>query len=129
LAAQAVQDQRQEDFRAFTLRWRGELDALYKSDMPDADKRTRKADLMARMRADYLQLKRERWAGYAGYDGWFERANNASFAVLAAYNELVPQFEALFEQQGRDFTRFYATVKGLAALPKAERRARLAHPA
>ena len=49
-------------------------------------------------------------------------------AVLAAYNELVPQFEALFDQQGRDFARFYATVKGLAALPKHQRRARLANP-
>ncbi len=127
--AQLKLDQRQEDFRSFTLRWRGELDALYKGSMDDASKRTRKAELMASMRAEYQQMKQQRWGGYAGYDGWMERANNASFAVLAAYNELVPQFEALFEQQGRDFPRFYATVKGLAALPKAERRARLAHPA
>ena len=83
---------------------------------------------MARLRAEYAQMKAQRWGGYAGYDGWIERANNASFAVLAAYHELVPQFEALFEQQGRDFTRFYASVKGLAALPKDQRRARLASP-
>lgn len=129
LAAQVALDRRQDEFRAFTLRWRGELDALYRGPLDDAAKRGHKAELMARMRAEYQQVKAERWGGYAGYDGWFERANNASFAVLAAYNELVPQFEALFEQQGRDFTRFYATVKGLAALPKDQRRARLAHPA
>jgi predicted aminopeptidase len=129
LASQRALDQRQEDFRNFTLRWRGELDALYKSGMDDVSKRARKAEEMARMRAEYQQMKAERWAGYAGYDGWLARANNATFAVLAAYNELVPQFEALFEQQGRDFTRFYAAVKGLAALPKAERRARLTNPA
>lgn len=128
LAAQAAQEQRQGDFRAFTLRWRTELDALYKSALGDIDKRARKAELMQRMRAEYQQMKVTRWAGFAGYDAWFERANNASFAVLAAYNELVPQFEALFEQEGRDFTRFYATVKGLAALPRAERRARLGAP-
>jgi predicted aminopeptidase len=128
LAALAAREQRQEEFRAFTLLWRNELDALYKSPLTDTDKRTRKAEMMSRMRADYQQMKTTRWGGFAGYDGWFERANNASFAVLAAYNELVPQFETLFEQQGRDFPRFYATVKGLAVLPKAERRARLANP-
>ena len=116
----------QQDFRAFALRWRGELDALYKSDAPDAVKRERKAALMARLRADYQAMKAGPWAGYAGYDGWFERANNASFAVQAAYNEMVPDFERLFERSGSDFNRFYAEVKTLAALPKAERRAKLA---
>ena len=56
---------------------------------------------MPAMRADYAALKAERWGGFAGYDGWFARANNASFGVLAAYNELVPAFERLFEREGR----------------------------
>jgi predicted aminopeptidase len=38
-------------------------------------------------------LKRERWGGFAGYDGAIARANNASFGVQAAYNDLVPAFE------------------------------------
>jgi predicted aminopeptidase len=33
----------------------------------------------------------------------------------------VPAFERLFEREGRDFERFYAAVRRLAALPKAER--------
>ena len=45
--------------------------------------------------------------------------------MLAAYNELVPAFERLFEREGRDFARFYAEVKRLAALPKEQRRATL----
>ena len=81
--------------------------------------------MMARMRAEYAALKAGRWEGFSGYDDWFERANNASFGVLAAYNELVPQFERLFEREGRDFERFYAAVQRLAALPKDERRATL----
>ena len=124
----AAREQRQLDFRAFTLRWRGELDALYKSDLSDTLKRARKTELMARMRSEYQAMKAERWSGFAGYDGWFERANNASFAVLAAYNELVPEFERLFERSGRDFPRFYARVQALAALPKDQRRAQLAAP-
>ena len=34
----------------------------------------------------------------AGYDRWVAKANNASFAAQAAYDELVPAFEALFER-------------------------------
>ena len=52
-------------------------------------------------------------------------ANNAAFGVLAAYNDLVPAFERLFEREGGDFARFYAEVRRLAALPTAERRAAL----
>ena len=128
LADDALLQSRREDFRAFTLRWRAELDALYKSGLSDTFQRTRKAELMARMRAEYLPMKATRWAGYAGYDGWFERANNASFAVLAAYNELVPDFERLFELSGGDFDRFYGEVKRMAALPRDERRAKLGAP-
>jgi predicted aminopeptidase len=45
--------------------------------------------------------------------------------VQAAYNELVGDFERLFVASGKDFNRFYAEVKALAALPKDQRRARL----
>ena len=71
-------------------------------------------------------LKADRWNGYAGYDGWFKSANNASFGVLAAYNELVPDFLGLFDREGGDFERFYRAVKRLAALDRAERGALLA---
>lgn len=125
LAEDRLRQQRADEFRAFTLRWRGELERLYAGPQPDETKRQAKAALMAAMRTEYAAMKAERWGGFAGYDGWFERANNASFAVLAAYNELVPQFQRLFERQGSDFKRFYAEVKRLAALPKAERRATL----
>ncbi|MDE2615364.1 MAG: aminopeptidase [Burkholderiales bacterium] len=122
----AVFDGRRQDFRAFTMGWRERLDALYRSGASDEAKRTRKAELVAQMRSEYETMKRERWSGFSGYDGWFARANNAAFGVLAAYNALVPGFERLFERSGRDFERFYAEVKRLAALPRAERRAALA---
>ena len=124
---QAV-EQRREDFAALTLRYRQQLQALYDGSADEATKTRQKAALMAALRSDHLALKTGPWAGFAGYDGWFGRANNASLGVLAAYNELVPDFERLFQQQGSDFTRFYAAVKSLAALPSAERRARLAAP-
>ena len=118
-------DARRQDFRELTGRYRDELRALYESSRSDADKRVEKAAVMQRLRADYETMKAQRWGGFSGYDGWFARANNASFGVLAAYNELVPAFERLYEREGRDFTRFYAEVRRLARLPAAQRRAEL----
>ena len=118
-------DARRQAFRELTMRYRNRFEALYASNRPDDEKRLAKTALMQEMRAEYEQLKAGPFGGYAGFDGWFARANNASLGVLAAYNALVPAFEALFEAEGRDFGRFYAQVKRLAALPKDERRATL----
>jgi len=121
----AALESRRQDFRALTFGYRDKLDALYRSSLGVEDKRRAKADLMLQLRADYAALKATRWGGFAGYDGWFERANNAALGVQAAYNELAPGFERLFDEQGHDFERFYERVRQLAALPKDERRATL----
>jgi predicted aminopeptidase len=117
-------DGRRQQFRVLTQRTRDALDALYRSDRGDDDKRAAKAALMQQMRSDYAELKQS-WGGYDGYDAWFAKANNASFGVMSAYNELVPQFEGLLAHEGGDFSRFYAEVQRLARLPKAEREAAL----
>jgi predicted aminopeptidase len=123
--ANRLAQQRRHEFRELTARYREQFDRLYRSALSDDDKRRTKAELLARMRADYAVLKSERWGGFAGYDPWFATANNASLGVLAAYNELAADFERLFEQQGRDFDRFYAEAARLGVLPKAERHATL----
>ena len=125
-AEYAALQSRREDFRALTLKTRRELEAVYTGALSDAAKRQRKAEVLAAMRAEYASIKAERWGGYAGYDEWFARANNAALGVQAAYFELVPAFERLFEAQGGDFPAFYAEVRCLADLPKDQRRARLA---
>ena len=65
-------------------------------------------------------------AQFRGFDDWVAQANNASFGAQAAYDELVPEFEALFaqsaQQPGPPWQRFYDAVKQLADLPKAQRR-------
>ena len=116
------------DLRALTLPARQALQALYAGDLPEAQKRQRKAALMAALQADYQALKAAPggpWAGYGGFDPWFARTNNAALAIQAAYDGLVPDFERLFERQGRDFARFHAEVRRLANLPPSERRATL----
>jgi predicted aminopeptidase len=131
-ADDAAVAQRAADFRTITHRTRAALDVLFRSDLDDAAKRARKAELMAAMRAEVAALKARPggpWAGpgggFSGYDAWFARANNASLALQAAYDGLVPQFEQLFRAQGSDFARFHAEVRRLAALPKDQRRAAL----
>jgi predicted aminopeptidase len=118
-------DARRNDFRALTRQYRSKLEALFLSSASDAEKRTGKAALMTQMRSDHQALKAGAWVGFAGFDAWFSNANNASLGVMAAYNELVPDFERLFEREGRDFKRFYAQVQRLASMPKTQRRAEL----
>jgi len=129
--ADALQLQRRQAFLELVLHYRERLTALYAQPLADADKRQAKQALMAELRAEYADLKQEPGSallGYSGYDGWFARANNAGFALLGAYHELTPAFEALYERQGRDWPRFYAEVQRLAALPREQRRQALAAP-
>ncbi len=116
------------DFQTIVSTHRDQLDQLYKSSASDADKRQGKARIMAALRAAHQDMKTQRWSGNTVYDAWFERANNPMLGLMSAYHELVPDFERLFEREGRDFQRFYAEVRRLAALPKDERRAKLAAP-
>ena len=120
--AMALHAQRRADFRALTTTYRDRLNALYQSAVSDDDKRLGKAELLSALRAEHAALKAGAWQGYTGYDGWFASVNNASFGTLAAYTELVPQFERLLAEQGGDLPRFYAEVQRLAALPMGERR-------
>jgi predicted aminopeptidase len=117
--------QRRQDFRELALRYRDQLESLYASERSDEAKRIGKAELLAQLRADYAVMKQQRWSGFAGYDGWFANANNASLGVLAAYTELADDFERLFAQQGGDFERFYARAAQIGALPKPQRHATL----
>jgi len=49
------------------------------------------------------------------------QANNAAFGAQAAYDDLVPGFEALFVLEGRQWPAFYDAVRHLAKRSKRER--------
>lgn len=124
-AAYAAWERRREAFVALVLDYRGRLEALYRSPVSDDAKRRRKAELLDRMRRDYLEL-RQSWDGYSGYDHWFAQdLGNAHLASVAAYAQRVPQFAALLAQQGGALPPFYAAVRDLARLPKDKRVERL----
>jgi predicted aminopeptidase len=80
--------------------------------------------VIAEFKSQYESLKTS-WNGYGGYDNWVKQANNAAFGALAAYDDGVPHFEALFAQEGGDWLKFYAAVQKLAALPKEARQVAL----
>src|SRR3954468_6776618 len=69
-AAFDLQQQRRADFIGLVLKYRDELEELYESSTPDTEKRQKKADIFAAMKAEYLTLKSS-WDGYAGYDRFF----------------------------------------------------------
>ena len=123
---QALTESRRQDFHVLVRAWRAKLDAIYRSDLPDADKRVQKAALYAGMRADHAAMKQGKWAGYTGYDRWFAKVNNATMGTQGAYDDEVGAFERLFAAQGSDFDRFYAEVRRLAALTRPERDAAMA---
>jgi predicted aminopeptidase len=125
-------DARRRQFRVLTQTARRALAAIYEQNKAPAQQNRvqaatqliAKEKVMQTFRSDYARLKAE-WGGYDGYDAWVARANNAAFGALAAYDDLVPGFEALYVQEGRDWLRFYEAVRRLAALPRDERHAAL----
>ncbi len=131
-------DARRTQFRALTLRARTRLADAYQEKSPKSvtdiasaapdSIATKKRKIMQQMRQEYAQLKAG-WGDYAGYDNWMANANNASLGAQAAYDELVPQFEAVYRLQGKDWQKFYDAVKTLVPMPREERRAALARVA
>ena len=122
-------DTRRAQFRALTQAARRRLAAIY--DAGPAVGGPASKDLAASKQAafddfrrDYARLK-DSWVGdparLRGYDRWVEQANNASFGAQAAYDDLVPGFEALFQREQGNWKRFYDAAKRLAALPKEQR--------
>ncbi|MEP6823656.1 MAG: aminopeptidase [Ramlibacter sp.] len=125
-------DARRRQFRALTQATRARLERIYEGKEPSVhDPRAQdamKIVAMQEFRDQYVRL-RDGWGGdpqrFRGYDQWVAQANNAAFGAQAAYDALVPGFEALFAREGGDWARFYDAVRQLAALPMEERHLRL----
>jgi len=119
----AQYDGRRQQFRALTADTRKKLEEIYEKTSGE-ERDVLKARAMQDFRDGYVKL-RASWPGdparYRLYDRWVAEANNAAFGAQAAYDELVPGFEALFQREGRDFNRFYDAAKKLAELPKKQR--------
>lgn len=120
----AAFDIRRQQFRALTRVTRNRLAQIYKkNDALASVNKARvaiKSEVMQDFKKSYAALKTS-WGGYSGYDVWVAQANNAAFGAQAAYDELVPGFQALFVREGRDWPRFYDAVRQLSKRPAKER--------
>lgn len=109
---------------ALLLGTRAQLEKVYTSALPDAEKRAQKRAVLNEARQRYAVLKAG-WNGYSGYDAWFTDdqggLNNALLGSVAAYADHVPAFLALLDRLGGAFPAFYAAVKTCAAHPDGER--------
>ena len=109
------------EFNALVRQTRSRLAEIYASSAPASEKRRLKEEAFAAMRVAYDAAKAND-PGLIGYEGWFSHhPNNANLAAIALYTDRVPAFRAMLREEGNDLVRFYAHVKQLAGLPKAER--------
>lgn len=124
--AYALGEQRRRQWRALTVNLKRQLRAIY----ADAAQNPQSTEAARAKQAAYddfahrYQQLRQTWGGFGGYDRWASQINNAFLAAWADYEDLVPAFEALFHQAG-SWPAFYAQVRALSQLPKAERLQRL----
>jgi predicted aminopeptidase len=150
---------RRAQWRALTGHTRQALQQLYQDPQQRGPAMAQaKAQIYQQFRSDYAAL-RAQWRSadaallttdaqrqlydrnQARLDQWVADANNASFGALAAYDDWVPAFTALWKkaqtqaqtqapaqaggEAAQGWQRFYAEVEKLAALPALQRNTRL----
>lgn len=112
---------RQREFYALIIEIKQQLAVVYDSALSDADKRNCKQAVIASARQRYVQLK-QKWGGYAAYDGWFEEPlNNAKLAATAVYLDKVSGFVRLLKACDGNYSRFYRQVELIADMPLDQR--------
>jgi len=120
------QRSRHADLLQLLQRTRQELQEVYASAAPPAQRQERKRAVLEQLPARYRELREGRWSGYGGFDEFFRLPwNNARLAAMAAYQDDVPAFEALLASEHGDLVHFYAEVKKLAALAPEQRQTEL----
>jgi len=116
-----ISKQRNQQMIFLVLNTKQKLEELYKQKISEIEMLKLKNALLEELQKDYKKLKETEWKNYQGYDHWFAEVNNAKLLSVAMYEEYVPAFKKLFEENQRDFKKFYDQVRLLAALPKNER--------
>ncbi len=111
----APADPRRREFEQLTAALRAELGALYALPLEPVEMRRRKRAALEALRPWLARMR--------GFEA--AEPNNAVLAAFGTYTQKIPAFERLLAEAGGDLERFYARVRELARLPRAERDARL----
>lgn len=114
----------QDDFVALVGLYRERFAALYEQPLDESLMRQEKVKLQQQLREAYEELS-ERW-GRGAYDRWFAGPlNNAQLGTIASYNDYIPAFAVMLQQEAGDLERFFARVKALSQLSRDQREASL----
>ena len=105
--------EREREFARLLDGTRTRLEALYAMRITPEEMRARKRAEFERLAADPVYKR------HAG--GYLGGPNNALLAAFASYSQLVPAFEHTLAEANGNLQVFYAKVKALSRLDKAER--------
>ena len=101
-----------------------EMEKLFSSELANAEKLRKKQQLFDDLRENYLTHKNE--FRVLSYDNWFKQdLNNTHLLGVKRYHSNVDKFEMLFDQQGKDWRKFFHAVLELAEASLKERNRRL----
>ncbi len=119
------ESERRQQFVELVIDFRERFAALYRQRVAPSLMRERKEALQDEMRAAYRELNAS-WGGIGAYDAWFARSlNNAQLSTVSSYNELVPAFEGLLQDQANDLQAFYGMIQEIAELSREDREDRM----
>jgi predicted aminopeptidase len=125
-SGETQRQQREVRFKSLILDTRERLSALYKTRLAPEAMRLRKQQEYLRLRKNYAALRAREWTHFNAYDRWFDsELNNARLLPFGLYEQWVPAFAALYREQHRDWTAFYAAAKKIAELPDELRKQQL----
>ncbi len=117
-----VRQKRSEDFLKLLENGRADLEAIYSSDIHQAEKLRQKQVAIDKLKQAYNELKIKHWDDYKGYDHWFSKPiNNARLALVNTYSQWVPAFKLWILACDSNFPAFYESVALLSKQPKEER--------
>lgn len=111
-----------DGFTQLVLDLRDRLKTLYASGADEPALAVGKQREIVDFRARYVQWRDSQWPDDRRYDNWVAAPiNNARLLPFGIYDHWTPAFAALYTQAERQWPAFYASVRQLALLPKAQR--------
>ncbi len=111
-----------DGFTQLVLDLRDRLKTLYASGADEPALAVGKQREIVDFRARYVQWRDSQWPDERRYDNWVAAPiNNARLLPFGIYDHWTPAFAALYTQAERQWPAFYASVRQLALLPKAQR--------
>ena len=104
---------------------RAQLDSVYHQAIPDEEKQRQKDRIFAELKMWYQAWRQSH--DYAGFDDWMSKElNNAHLALIATYQQMVPDFFLALQSVDGDMKKFFELVSAMTDLDNAQRRLQLA---